>query len=361
MVRGLGKLKTRVDLQRNMKRAGCVGGGVGRSVMLKGRNTRCCCPKAVWCKDSTTGKTRLVAAGECGPGILDPLTIVFVGRVADKTTTTAAAAALLASLTVTNGFGPADTAFAHDEDWIRVTITSDEELKGPPTVEFFVNGAAGNGTTTIIETKAGFEYEAIYEIDESAGDQAGAITYKVSNATSKKGEKVADDATGTGVTLDLTSPVFASGAGGIGTDNQDFLFDAVQGSAAGAINTGALTTGNIITATVKTDTANIDANSSVMWVTNTGVANIPVQGVITGNNIAFSYTIGAAGTFTAGGTQQPKFFFHIRDKGLNTMKHPATAALSAGKFLGNGNAGYSTAEMGLHTTPEGVINGYRYA
>ena len=359
MVRGLGKLKTRVDLQRNMKRAGCVGGGVGRSVMLKGRNTRCCCPKAVWCKDSTTGKTRLVAAGECGPGILDPLTIVFVGRVADKTTTTAAAAALLASLTVTNGFGPADTAFAHDEDWIRVTITSDEELKGPPTVEFFVNGAAGNGTTTIIETKAGFEYEAIYEIDESAGDQAGAITYKVSNATSKKGEKVADDATGTGVTLDLTSPVFASGAGGIGTDNQDFLFDAVQGSAAGAINTGALTTGNIITATVKTDTANIDANSSVMWVTNTGVANIPVQGVITGNNIAFPYTIGAPATFTSANV--PKFFIHIRDKGLNTMKHPATAAQSPGKFLGNGNAGYGTAEMGLHTTPLAVINAYSYA
>ena len=108
MVRGLGKLKTRVDLQRNMKRAGCVGGGVGRSVMLKGRNTRCCCPKAVWCKDSTTGKTRLVAAGECGPGILDPLTIVFVGRVADKTTTTAAAAAAMAGLTVSSGFGLAN-------------------------------------------------------------------------------------------------------------------------------------------------------------------------------------------------------------------------------------------------------------
>ena len=174
MVRGLGKLKTRVDLQRNMKRAGCVGGGVGRSVMLKGRNTRCCCPKAVWCKDSTTGKTRLVAAGECGE--IPELTIIFLGRVADKSIVpnTAATAAKTANITVPNGFAPASTLFAHDQDWIRVTITSDEELKGPPTVEFFVNGAAGAGTTTVITSKAGFVYEAIYEIDQGAGDAEGA-------------------------------------------------------------------------------------------------------------------------------------------------------------------------------------------
>lgn len=42
------KLKTRTDLQRNMKRAGCVS-TVGRPVQIAA-NKRCCCDsKAVWC------------------------------------------------------------------------------------------------------------------------------------------------------------------------------------------------------------------------------------------------------------------------------------------------------------------------
>lgn len=372
MVRGLGKLKTRVDLQRNMKRAGCVGGGVGRSVMLKGRNTRCCCPKAVWCKDSTTGKTRLVAAGECGPGILDPLTIVFVGRVADKTTTTAAAAALLASLTVTNGFGPADTAFAHDEDWIRVTITSDEELKGPPTVEFFVNAVAGSGTTTIIENKAGFEYEAIYEIAAVGGtgggsDAAGPITYKVSNATSKKGEKVATAVTAGGVTADFTGPLFpnTTTVAGDGTDATDFIFTAAAGTAAG-VTKGALVQGNTITATVIADSADIDVNSSTMTVSNTGVADIICpKPTLAGNTITFVYEVGAPVTFTSG--NKPEFLIHIRDKALNTMKHPAgtvdaTGTANGGKRLGNAGqaAGSRQAFVGVHTSVQTELDLYAY-
>ena len=41
------KLKTRTDLQRNMKRAGCVS-TVGRPVQIAARK-RCCCTKKAWC------------------------------------------------------------------------------------------------------------------------------------------------------------------------------------------------------------------------------------------------------------------------------------------------------------------------
>mgnify|MGYP001354892450 CR=1 FL=1 len=192
MVRGLGKLKTRVDLQRNMKRAGCVGGGIGRSVMLRGRNTRCCCPKPVWCKDEETGKTRLVAASECDTAVAPVLTFEFESK----------------------GANPA-LADKGNNDIIALSIISDVLLTGPPVVEMFdVNGdtfysnalvAAGTAGLGAIQLKAGKdrEYVATAQVNTvftAIGHPVvGALTFRVTGATAKVGGKTAEAKTGGGV------------------------------------------------------------------------------------------------------------------------------------------------------------------
>lgn len=194
MVRGLGKLRTRKDLQRNMKRAGCVGGGVGRSVMLKGRNTRCCCPKPVWCKDGATGKTRLVAASECGDAPV--LTFEFKSFGANAT---------IAS----KGAG----------DVIGLSITSDVLLTGLPLVEmfdvnndkFYSNALATAGTAGLaaVRLKAGEDREYVATVSVAAAAAAlpsgapanGAATFRVTGATAKVGGKTAEALTGGGVTV----------------------------------------------------------------------------------------------------------------------------------------------------------------
>ncbi len=62
--RGKGKLVTRQDLNRNLKRAGCPP-KVGRPVMLKGRSKKCCCKDPAWKQCTVNGKKVLVMKAKC--------------------------------------------------------------------------------------------------------------------------------------------------------------------------------------------------------------------------------------------------------------------------------------------------------
>lgn len=62
--RGKGKLVTRQDLNRNLKRAGCPP-SVGRPVMLKKRNKGCCCKNAGWIECTVNGKKVFLMKTKC--------------------------------------------------------------------------------------------------------------------------------------------------------------------------------------------------------------------------------------------------------------------------------------------------------
>ena len=104
-----------------------------------------------------------------------------------------------------------------------------------------------------------------------------------------------------------------------------------------------------------------------MTVSNTGVADIICpKPTLAGNTITFIYDVGAPATFTSG--NKPEFLIHIRDKALNTMKHPAgTIGGSGGKRLGNrgqaraaAGTGIREAFVGVHTSVQTELDLYAY-
>ena len=159
------KLTTRKDLQRNMKRMGCVP-SMGRPVLLKPRN-RCCCPPADWCKIEGSNESKLVPAGTCDPPVL-----TFVSLVDDTTANENAGFAIASSV-------------------VTLTFKSSNVIN-TPTVVFTIGGKAVAGTKPAVANTTGNTWTATYTV---VNGDAGKVSFTV-DAKDKKGNE-AETLTGT--------------------------------------------------------------------------------------------------------------------------------------------------------------------